>query len=240
MFQFAKIREIRVKVFIRVHPRLFAIRNKQAIAHLCFICVHLWLKTLNPARMAHTRSTESTFSARKRSTSDVLRRVAVFLRPYPWLAVGTVAAAVLSLLASFAFPKLTQFAIDEVIGKSQGNLLAPAMIGLLAAFFLRDAFSGLRVLVNNQLEQSVIYDMRRAVYARLQRLPVGYFDQRASGDLLTRVIEDVTNAHFMSLRSGSSSTLPCRPPGMPPDWSGVSSIFLAPRPAAACRSIRVS
>ncbi len=139
----------------------------------------------------HTRSTESTFSARKRSTSEVLRRVAVFLRPYPWLAIGTVAAAVLSLLASFAFPKLTQFAIDEVIGKSQGDLLAPAMIGLLAAFFLRDAFSSLRVLVNNQLEQSVIYDMRRAVYARLQRLPVGYFDQRASGDLLTRVIEDV-------------------------------------------------
>ena len=139
----------------------------------------------------HARSTESTFSARKRSTSEVLRRVAVFLRPYPWLAFGTVAAAVLSLLASFAFPKLTQFAIDEVIGKSQGDLLAPAMIGLLGAFFLRDAFSGLRVLVNNQLEQSVIYDMRRAVYARLQRLPVGYFDQRASGDLLTRVIEDV-------------------------------------------------
>lgn len=139
----------------------------------------------------HARSTESTFSARKRSTTDVLRRVAVFLRPYPWLAFATVMAAVLSLLASFAFPKLTQFTIDEVIAKSRGDLLAPAMIGLLGAFFLRDAFSGLRVLVNNQLEQNVIFDMRRAVYARLQRLPVGYFDQRASGDLLTRVIEDV-------------------------------------------------
>ena len=130
----------------------------------------------------HARSTESTFSARKRSTSEILRRVAIFLSPYPWLAFCTVAAAVLSLLASFAFPKLTQYAIDEVIAKSRGDLLAPAMIGLLAAFFLRDAFSALRVLVNNQLEQSVIYDMRCAVYARLQRLPVGYFDQRASGD----------------------------------------------------------
>lgn len=139
----------------------------------------------------HARSTESNFSARQRSTSDVIRRVSVYLRPYPWLAFATVLAAVLSLLASFAFPKLTQFAIDEVIGKSRGDLLAPAMIGLLGAFFLRDAFSGLRVLVNNQLEQNVILDMRRAVYGKLQRLPVGYFDQRASGDLLTRVIEDV-------------------------------------------------
>src|SRR5208337_3593775 len=41
--------------------------------------------------------------------------------------------------------------------------------------------------------QNVIYDMRREVYARLQRLPVGYFDQRASGDLMTRVIEDVNS-----------------------------------------------
>ena len=35
--------------------------------------------------------------------------------------------------------------------------------------------------------------MRREVYARLQRLPVNYFDQRASGDLMTRVIEDVNS-----------------------------------------------
>src|SRR5207237_851731 len=40
-------------------------------------------------------------------------------------------------------------------------------------------------------EQNVIYDMRREVYACLQRLPVNYFDQRASGDLMTRVIEEV-------------------------------------------------
>jgi ATP-binding cassette subfamily B protein len=139
----------------------------------------------------HARSTESTFSARKRATSDVLRRVAVYLRPYPWLASGTVLAAVLSLLASFAFPKLTQFAIDEVIAKARGDLLAPAMIGLLGAFLLRDLFSAVRILINNQLEQNVIFDMRCAVYAKMQRLPVGYFDQRASGDLLTRVIEDV-------------------------------------------------
>jgi ATP-binding cassette, subfamily B, bacterial len=139
----------------------------------------------------HARATESNFSARKRSTTEVLRRVAVFLRPYPWFAVGTVAAAVLSLLASFAFPKLTQFALDDVITKSRADLLAPVMLGLIGAFFLRDAFSAMRILINNHLEQNVIFDMRCAAYARLQRLPVGYFDQRASGDLLTRVIEDV-------------------------------------------------
>lgn len=141
----------------------------------------------------HARATESNFSARKRSTWEVIRRVSVYLRPYPWMAFGTVAAAVLSLICSFAFPKLTQFAIDEVIARSRGDLLAPAMLGLIGAFFLREAFNALRILINNHLEQNVILDMRRAVYARLQRLPVGYFDQRASGDLMTRIIEDVNS-----------------------------------------------
>src|SRR5207245_11637456 len=76
-----------------------------------------------------------------------------------------------------------------IVGR-QADLLAPAMLGLLGAFLLRDLFNSLRIRINNIFEQNVIYDMRCEVYARLQRLPVGYFDQRASGDLMTRVIED--------------------------------------------------
>jgi len=135
----------------------------------------------------------ATFTARKRTTWEVVRRVAVYLRPYKLLAVGTVLCAVLSLLASFAFPKLTAYAIDDVIRAGRAERLTWVMLGLLAAFFLRDLFNAFRILVNNHFEQSVIYDMRREVYARLQRLPVGYFDQRASGDLMTRVIEDVNS-----------------------------------------------
>jgi ATP-binding cassette subfamily B protein/subfamily B ATP-binding cassette protein MsbA len=107
------------------------------------------------------------------------------------MAAGTVGCAVLSLASSFAFPKLTQFIIDEVILKHRPELLAPVMLGVLGAFLLRDLFNSLRIRINNTFEQHVIYDMRRDVFARLQRLPVPYYDQRASGDLMTRVIEDV-------------------------------------------------
>ena len=101
--------------------------------------------------------------------------------------------ALLSLGFSLAYPKLTQFVVDEVIKKGRTNLLTPIMLGLIGAFLLRDLFNGLRILINNTFEQNVIYDMRRDVYARLQRLPVNYFDQRASGDLMTRVVEDVNS-----------------------------------------------
>ena len=142
---------------------------------------------------SHTRATESNFAAKKRSTWEVVRRVAIYLRPYKLLAVTTVLCAVLSLLASFAFPGLTAYAIDDVIRPGKAELLMPVMLGLIGAFLLRDLFNAFRILVNNHFEQNVIFDMRRDVYARLQRLPVNYFDQRASGDLMTRVIEDVNS-----------------------------------------------
>ncbi|MCC6819270.1 MAG: ABC transporter ATP-binding protein [Verrucomicrobia subdivision 3 bacterium] len=146
--------------------------------------------------MAHgapSSERDPTFAAKSRSTWEVVGRVAIYLRPYKLAAAATVTCAVLSLLASFAFPKLTAYAIDDVIRQGHAELLTPVMLGLIGAFLLRDLFSGLRILVNNHFEQNVIFDMRRDVYSRLQRLPVGYFDQRASGDLMTRVIEDVNS-----------------------------------------------
>ncbi|MSU59109.1 MAG: ABC transporter ATP-binding protein [Pedosphaera sp.] len=144
--------------------------------------------------MAHgAKSVDPTFSVKSRKTWEVVRRVAVYLRPYRLLAATTILCAVLSLLASFVFPMLTAYAIDEVIRKGRAEKLTAVMLGLLGAFLLRDLFNAFRILVNNHFEQNVIFDMRRDVYARLQRLPVGYFDQRASGDLMTRVIEDVNS-----------------------------------------------
>ena len=135
--------------------------------------------------------TDPTLTAKSRSTWEIVRRVAVYLRPYPWMALATIVCALLSTALGFAFPKLTQFTVDEVIGKKQPELLLPVMLGLLGAFLLRDLFNSIRIRVNNTFEQNVIYDMRREVYSKLQRLPIPYFDQRASGDLMTRVIEDV-------------------------------------------------
>ncbi len=141
----------------------------------------------------HPIHNDPTFTAKSRSTREVLKRVASYLRPYKLMAAATMGCALFSLAFSLAYPKLTQFVIDEVIGRKRLELLTPMMLGLLGAFLLRDLFNSLRIRINNTLEQNVVYDMRREVYARLQRLPVNYFDQRASGDLMTRIVEDVNS-----------------------------------------------
>ena len=78
---------------------------------------------------------------------------------------------------------------------------------MAGAFFFREVFNSLRIMINNHFEQNVIYDMRRDVYQKLQRLPVKYFDQRASGDLMTRVIEDVNSVERVLIDGTEQGTV---------------------------------
>jgi ATP-binding cassette subfamily B protein len=150
---------------------------------------------------------DPTLSAKSRTTLEVVCRVAVYLKPYKGLALANIACAIVSLGASFMFPQLLQYVVDDVIGAKQYGKLTWLSLGLLGAFLCRDLFNSLRILVNNVFEQNVIFDMRRDVYGKLQRLPVNYFDQRASGDLMTRVIEDVNNVERILIDGTEQGTV---------------------------------
>jgi ABC-type multidrug transport system fused ATPase/permease subunit len=150
---------------------------------------------------------DPTLRVKPRTTWEVIRRVWVFLRPYRGLAIANIVCAILSLAFAFVYPKLARYIIDEVIAKNQAALLGWVCLALAGAFLLREVFNSLRIRINNIFEQNVIYDMRRAVYARLQRLPVAWFDQRASGDLMTRVIEDVNSVERVLIDGTEQGTV---------------------------------
>ena len=151
--------------------------------------------------------TDPTFKSAPRPAGEVIRRVAVYLRPYKLMAVSTVLVAILSLAAGMAYPRLTKIIIDDVIKAGRQDLLTPTALALLGAFLLREVFNSIRIRINNRLEQNVIFDMRCEVYAKLQRLPVAWFDQRSSGDLMTRVIEDVNNVERLLIDGTEQGTV---------------------------------
>ncbi|NJK92760.1 MAG: ABC transporter ATP-binding protein, partial [Blastochloris sp.] len=82
--------------------------------------------------------------------------------------------------------------IDAVFVEKQTASLAWMAGALLLTFFLRDFLNGLRIQLNNFFEQKVVFDLRSELYEKLQRLPLGWYHHESSGDLMTRVIEDVT------------------------------------------------
>src|SRR5436190_1388114 len=120
-------------------------------------------------------------------------RVFAYLKRYPWMAAGTLACALLSTRTIIVFPWVTKFLIDDVISGHQPELLLP-MVGIaLLAFFLQDLLNGLRILLNNSFEQKVIFDLRSDLFRHIELLPLRWFDNRATGDLITRVVEDVNS-----------------------------------------------
>ncbi len=121
------------------------------------------------------------------------RRVWVYARAYPFLAFATFAAAIAGSLAGFVFPQATGMVIDNVLNPHRPDRLIWYVLVVAGSFFARDFLNAVRIRCNNTFEQKVIFDLRRDLYFTLQRLPLKWYDQRATGDIITRVIDDVTN-----------------------------------------------
>ena len=119
-------------------------------------------------------------------------RVFAYVRHYPLLAVATLFCAIAGTSMVIVFPKVTQIILDEVIPKGDNERLVPLVLITLGAYFARDFLNAARIFLNNTFEQKVIYDIRSDLYARIQRLPLRWFDNRHSGEIMTRVAEDVT------------------------------------------------
>ncbi len=101
--------------------------------------------------------------------------------------------AITGTLMVAVFPAVTQQVIDVVLRQHHPEKLMPLILAGLAAFFAQDLLNSLRILLNNHFEQRVIYDLRSDLYARIQMLPLPWFDNRSTGDIMTRLVEDVTN-----------------------------------------------
>src|SRR6266567_4178853 len=117
-------------------------------------------------------------------------RVFAYVRRYPWMATGMLSCAVFGTLMVVVFPKVTQVIIDDV-AHGRGDRLLPLVLVAAGAFLARDVLNAVRIVLNNTFEQRVIFDLRSDLYAHIQQLPLKWFDERATGDLMTRILEDV-------------------------------------------------
>jgi len=123
--------------------------------------------------------------------SSVLRVIS-YLKRYRVLFGAQLFCAVLSVACAAVFPKVLAYTIDSVIPERNFSVFYPLVGVTLLGFFLKDGLNSLRIVINNHFEQRVIFDIRSDLYKRIQELPVRWFDSRRTGDVMTRVTEDVT------------------------------------------------
>src|SRR5690242_6036990 len=124
-------------------------------------------------------------------------RVFAYLKRYPGLAAATLACAVLGTLMVIVFPGVTKWIIDDVVRANRPDKLLPLILVATVAFLVQHLFNSLRIILNNTFEQKVIFDLRSDLYSHIQLLPLRWFDNRATGDLMTRILEDVNSVERM-------------------------------------------
>lgn len=121
----------------------------------------------------------------------VLRRLAGFLGPY-WPQLIATSALILLYTGLNLLPPLFQRAIvDQVIGQRDLSRLAGWITGLIGIYALTELVNFGDQYLRHTLGERFILDLRVRLYDHLQRLSLGFFERTSTGELMSRVSNDV-------------------------------------------------
>ena len=119
-----------------------------------------------------------------------LLRIITYLAPYRGLVCLTFFFAALTTCLELFPPWLIKIVIDDVLPTQNMDLLSWVLLGLTLAYGLKNLCNSLRIRFNNMLEQRVVHRLRQEVFEALQRLSLNYYENRSTGEIMSRVVND--------------------------------------------------
>ena len=121
----------------------------------------------------------------------VIMRLMPYVRPYRLFAILAFASMLVYVGSQVAIPKLLQVGIDDYIKEGDfrgllvvGGAFILVALGGMAANFFQQLFMA-------RVGLGMLYDLRRAMFAHLQKLSLSYYDKTEVGRIMSRVQGDV-------------------------------------------------
>ena len=131
-------------------------------------------------------------SERRPVTKRTIRRVVQFFRPYRLRVALTVVAIIAAAVIGLANPFLLKLIIDDAIPDRDLNRLF-LYVGLMIALPIVTGLIGVgQTFLNTVIGQSVMQDLRNALYGHLQRMPLRFFTATRTGEIQARLSSDVS------------------------------------------------
>jgi ABC-type multidrug transport system fused ATPase/permease subunit len=129
--------------------------------------------------------------AAKGTRARNLRGLLALLRPYRVRVSAMLVALVLGTAASLAPPLLAKAAIDDGIDRHDSRTLVLVVIAFLASALLVWAMTYVQTYLVGWVGQRTLADLRLRIFTHLQRQPIGFYESRPAGVLISRMTNDV-------------------------------------------------
>jgi subfamily B ATP-binding cassette protein MsbA len=145
---------------------------------------------------------------RKRSRDDVLGtlvRASAYLRPYQLQLFGVFTLIVVVTVCSLSVPCLTGKIIDHATKPNGWAAILPLLITYGLLMLVRSAAQMSRNFLIQQNGMKVTCDLRIAIFSHLQKLSLKFYEERQTGRIVARIIDDSSSIHV--LVTGASVTL---------------------------------
>jgi ATP-binding cassette, subfamily B, multidrug efflux pump len=132
-----------------------------------------------------------------------LKRLIGYLKYYKLSIILVIIAAMLSALFSIISPKILGEATTKIFegvmlkmrvqGGIDFNFIGRLIIILIILYIISSIFNYMQQYIIVSVAQKTVYDMRKDIYDKLNRLPLSYFDTHTHGEILSRVTNDIDN-----------------------------------------------
>ncbi len=130
---------------------------------------------------------------KSKDTRGTLLRLWEYIQRQRWTLVGVAALVMVTSFVSLLGPYLMGKAIDTYIDKGDLAGLGKLLVLMILTYIIASAGTWLQTYLMAGVAQYAVRDLRTDLFARLQTLPVRFFDQRPHGELMSRLTNDVEN-----------------------------------------------
>ena len=123
----------------------------------------------------------------------VTMRLFGYTKPFAYLLIPAFLSAVISVLLSLYVPILVGRGIDYIIGKNNVDfpMIRKYVITIFITVILSSVFNWIMSFCTYKITYRAVSDMRKELYAKFNRLPLGYIDSTPHGDLIGRMSADI-------------------------------------------------
>ena len=122
-----------------------------------------------------------------------LKRAGVYIGKHKYKMLMALLLSSLASIASLFIPKITQWVLDVAVPNKDVGMIIKMAAVFVGIILLSIVFNTIRSRTMVHVSQSIIYDIRKDLFAHLQKLPFSYYDSRPAGKILVRVINYVNS-----------------------------------------------